>query len=1091
MKQSMLWILAVIACTFLPANGQSVLDCSNAIEIFHGQTVQGTTVGASSKATKYHGCTWNESGNEVMYFFNLSQQGRIVATLTDISANLDIFILSACDTSDCRAFGDRKAVITNALPGKYIIVVDGRDNSIGTYTITIQADSGFPGNVNQIIWQDDFESNESDNRWYASQGIWEIGKPSTGPQSSYIGSRVAATVLNGNYENDRSSSLVGLDYILIPPASETCFLILTEWYNFSSCDSGYVRVNEQGSNTWEVLEASATKGNTFNDWRQHIISLSKYSGKSIRFSFYFTSKTCDYLGRDYASGWYIDRIAIVTWKNRLNYFSESWNFDIGSFTQQGWQAWEVGVPTSGPLASFSPPFCVATLLDKNYPNDIYSRLVSPKITIPSGSANTRMRFRHFFQFSDCDFGRVEIKTENSTKWLALETYTTSSSVWTYPYIDLTTFADSTIQVGFYFYSKTCEYLGRDVAAGWYIDDFLILFDNMNVPPEIIQFRANTSNGIKPLGITFICEAVDQDGRIENYRWDLDGNGTIDTTTTTGNLIYTYTQSGLFDATCTVVDNNGATATSAKLNITVQNLDRKNISFADTTISAGGTFAWPLYIDNAAQLAGVSAKIKYDPVLLKALKVSTTPLSSGFTLADTIRNGTIALGMARASGIAGGSGAWINLEFQVSPTAKVGDTCSVVIESCEVYNDQLNSIPVSTRNGKLTVAAPITGDDPISLSVSPAADTLAPGQTLQIIAAGKNSSGAAVAVSPSWRVVNLFGAIGSVAPASGGNTTFTATAGGDGLVIASQASLADTCILISCQLLGDLNIDQKITVVDAIIALQIAAGKRMPSRYEAYASDLNNSKSTDEGDAYLILVTSLDGMLHKSGAATLAEIRWQPLQQLENGLWRCAIQSESDATIHGAGLALKFDVSAMTPVNVTSPDANTMITTHTLERGQLNVSMINRTGLAALEGVLLYVDFKTNGEHKDGVVRLESLRCFNSNGQAMTVLVGEAPVEQVAKPQGWTLHPNYPNPFNPFTSVTLELPVSEHVQVVIFNTNGQKIRTLLDAAIPAGLRRLQWDGLDELGAMVPAGLYFCQMRCVESRHQQTIKMMLVK
>ncbi len=72
--------------------------------------------------------------------------------------------------------------------------------------------------------------------------------------------------------------------------------------------------------------------------------------------------------------------------------------------------------------------------------------------------------------------------------------------------------------------------------------------------------------------------------------------------------------------------------------------------------------------------------------------------------------------------------------------------------------------------------------------------------------------------------------------------------------------------------------------------------------------------------------------------------------------------------------------------------------------------------------------------------------------------------------------NYPNPFNPTTTILMNLPEEGHAGLTIYNIKGQKVRTLLDDWAQAGERRISWDGKDDDGAAQPSGVYLYRMRC---------------
>jgi len=91
----------------------------------------------------------------------------------------------------------------------------------------------------------------------------------------------------------------------------------------------------------------------------------------------------------------------------------------------------------------------------------------------------------------------------------------------------------------------------------------------NQRPTITSFIATPSNGTAPLNVTFTVAASDPDGTIASVKWDFDGNGTVDETTSGLTTSFTYATSGTFTPIVTVIDNGGSTA-SATTGLTIQN-----------------------------------------------------------------------------------------------------------------------------------------------------------------------------------------------------------------------------------------------------------------------------------------------------------------------------------------------------------------------------------------------------------------------------------------------------------------------------------------------------------------------------------------
>ncbi|MBD3170366.1 MAG: T9SS type A sorting domain-containing protein [candidate division Zixibacteria bacterium] len=78
------------------------------------------------------------------------------------------------------------------------------------------------------------------------------------------------------------------------------------------------------------------------------------------------------------------------------------------------------------------------------------------------------------------------------------------------------------------------------------------------------------------------------------------------------------------------------------------------------------------------------------------------------------------------------------------------------------------------------------------------------------------------------------------------------------------------------------------------------------------------------------------------------------------------------------------------------------------------------------------------------------------------------------PKVFALRNNYPNPFNPATSVGFDLPKDCTVAINVFDIMGRKVKTLVDAPMSAGVYEIAWDGTNESGRKVSSGIYFYKM-----------------
>lgn len=93
------------------------------------------------------------------------------------------------------------------------------------------------------------------------------------------------------------------------------------------------------------------------------------------------------------------------------------------------------------------------------------------------------------------------------------------------------------------------------------------------------------------------------------------------------------------------------------------------------------------------------------------------------------------------------------------------------------------------------------------------------------------------------------------------------------------------------------------------------------------------------------------------------------------------------------------------------------------------------------------------------------------------------------PDKFVLHQNFPNPFNPATTIKYSLPRAEKVTIDIFNILGRRISQIIDKKQPAGSHIAQWDGTNYRGENVATGLYF--YRITAGENVETRKMLLLK
>lgn len=99
------------------------------------------------------------------------------------------------------------------------------------------------------------------------------------------------------------------------------------------------------------------------------------------------------------------------------------------------------------------------------------------------------------------------------------------------------------------------------------------------------------------------------------------------------------------------------------------------------------------------------------------------------------------------------------------------------------------------------------------------------------------------------------------------------------------------------------------------------------------------------------------------------------------------------------------------------------------------------------------------------------------------------VDEEVLPLGFDLLANYPNPFNPSTTIVYDVALRGSVTLTVYDVLGREVRTLVNDLREAGRHEVRWDGRTDAGVQAPSGMYIVQVRSASSA--RSISMMLLK
>ena len=314
------------------------------------------------------------------------------------------------------------------------------------------------------------------------------------------------------------------------------------------------------------------------------------------------------------------------------------------------------------------------------------------------------------------------------------------------------------------------------------------------------------------------------------------------------------------------------------------------------------------------------------------------------------------------------------------------------------------------------------------------------------------------------------------------------------------------------LLGDVTMDSLITLDDALCAFQVYLYDGIPpgacgTKCAEIASDANCDGIISPDDAVIIFQAFQNGLKPPLECPTTTDLA------LAKGKNRVGIipqkvagapgeevvvniRTDQPLTFRAFGFNLGFPHKFLSFVKAKSAS----------QTGNWQAL----AGRENLEGVVTIGGFRSEPAQASEIVRVTfrvkpnaqgqgDLWLFNLQGdmagaesQAGTVSIlneGVLMSESQDIPDHFALAQNHPNPFNPNTIIQYQLPQAAQVELVIFNTLGQKIRTLVQTEQPAGYYNPEWDGRNEAGVLVPSGVYLYRLQA--DKFSQMKKMLLLR
>ena len=199
-----------------------------------------------------------------------------------------------------------------------------------------------------------------------------------------------------------------------------------------------------------------------------------------------------------------------------------------------------------------------------------------------------------------------------------------------------------------------------------------------------------------------------------------------------------------------------------------------------------------------------------------------------------------------------------------------------------------------------------------------------------------------------------------------------------------------------------------------------------------------------------------------------------------------------AAIKGYGLQVQYETDKLEFVEVLTdqPLSGSELATPQVLADQAGVLTVAAYGdVVSVGEVPLSLVFRAITEIENTVVEITDNQTYDSEF-GFNRLALPAPVQLQTRPEAFALANNYPNPFNPATTIKYALPQAADVQLTVYNVVGQPVRMLVADHQSAGRYVVEWDATNNNGHSLASGMYFYRLQAGEE-FLEIKKMLLLK
>lgn len=247
-------------------------------------------------------------------------------------------------------------------------------------------------------------------------------------------------------------------------------------------------------------------------------------------------------------------------------------------------------------------------------------------------------------------------------------------------------------------------------------------------------------------------------------------------------------------------------------------------------------------------------------------------------------------------------------------------------------------------------------------------------------------------------------------------------------------------------------------------------------------DLNNDGTIGLGDL-VMLGNSWTSSTKAAKLAPMQSVALDMSAELNEATSMYYVTIGSKDALEGLAFTLNYDTNLYEFVKESVTGLGSVSVANEMKTGVIDIASVY--GNEKFSGAIT-LGFKSKGKTGDMNIQLANTE-VSLNGVLGSV--NDQTMVLKALPTVYSLGKNFPNPFNPTTTIEYSIPVAGQTNLVIYNLAGQKVRTLVNSVQAPSFYKVVWDGKNDNGMTVATGTYFYKL--VSGNYSKTVKMTLVK